>query len=211
MNKSLRKLASVGSNEILTPPLPSENGDLDAWGRNGEVLLGWLRWKNGFFAFESAFHVFPVGLADGIVDLNTWNRPSTWRNMYGGLANGYLFFAEDIFGDQFCLKQDGVGRFDAETGAVTHLCEGLDSWAELVLREFELYTGYRLAHEWQVRNRPLRTNERLVPKMPFITGGRYVTDNLAAVDSLQGMRFRGELAVQIRDLPDGTPIRYKVI
>lgn len=131
------------------------------------------------------------------------------ENTYGGLADGYLFFAEDTFGNQFCLKQDGIGTFEAETGAVTRLSDSLSRWADLILEEFELHTGHRLAHEWQSRNRPLRTGERLLPKMPFITGGDYAVENLAAIDSLQGMRFRGDLAVQVKDLPDGTKIRYK--
>jgi hypothetical protein len=53
--------------------------------------------------------------------------------------------------------------------------------------------------------------ERLAPKMPLVTGGGFEVSNLAAIESLRGMRFRGNLAVQIRDLPDGVKIRYRGI
>jgi len=79
------------------------------------------------------------------------------------------------------------------------------------LRDYELHTGQRLAHAWQSQNRPLKPGERLVPKMPFVTGGEYAIQNLAAIEASRGMRFRGDLAVQIRDLPDGAQIRYSVV
>ena len=50
-----------------------------------------------------------------------------------------------------------------------------------------------------------------MPKMPFVTGGEYAIQNLAAIEASRGMRFRGDLAVQIRDLPDGAQIRYSVV
>jgi len=38
-----------------------------------------------------------------------------------------------------------------------------------------------------------------VPKTPFVTGGEYAIQNFAAIEASRGMRFRGDLAVQIRD------------
>jgi hypothetical protein len=138
----------------------------------------WLSCKNGFYAFESALHVFPIGMKTGIMDLKSWNSPDLWRDAYGNLADRYLFFGEDVFGNQFCLTDDGVGSFEAETCAVTQLARTLHDWAKLLLSEYELHTGYRLAHQWQSRNRALKVGERLAPKMPFVTGGEYVVDNL---------------------------------
>jgi hypothetical protein len=50
-----------------------------------------------------------------------------------------------------------------------------------------------------------------MPKIPFILGGQYTFDNLYAGSPLEGMTFKGDLAMQIRDLPDGTKIRLRVI
>lgn len=170
MTEHLLKLASIGSREILTGPLLAESIKLSGWAC-GEALFEWLSEKNGFYAFESALHIFPLGKKDGVMDLESWNSTEMWRDAYGDLARGYLFFGEDIFGDQFCLKQGGIGRFDAETGQVTHLASGLSEWAVLVLREYEHQTGYPLAHGWQVANRPIEPGERLAPKMPFVWWG----------------------------------------
>jgi hypothetical protein len=47
--------------------------------------------------------------------------------------------------------------------------------------------------------------------MPFVTGGSFAIDNLALIDAAQGMRSRANLAVQIKDLPDGTKIQFEVV
>jgi hypothetical protein len=49
----------------------------------------------------------------------------------------------------------------------------------------------------------------LVPKIPFVLGGEFGVDNVFALEATKGMRLRGELAVQIRDLPNGTKISYR--
>jgi hypothetical protein len=41
-------------------------------------------------------------------------------------------------------------------------------------------------------------------------GGEFAVENLYAADALELMRFRGLLARQIRDLPDGAHVTLKV-
>jgi hypothetical protein len=53
--------------------------------------------------------------------------------------------------------------------------------------------------------------KRLLPKIPFILGGRYESSNLYAVDAVTGMCYRGELWQQLRDLPDGSQVRLKAL
>jgi hypothetical protein len=209
MNGDLLKLAGIGSKEILTVPCPAEDVRLSGF-VCGRELFEWLSEKNGFYAFESALHIFPLGTKDGVMDLESWNSSTLWRDAYGDLANGYLFFGEDTFGNQFCLKPDGIGSFDAETAQVTHLANSLSDWARLVIKEYELHTGYPLAHGWQLANRPLAPGERLLPKMPFVTGGDYTIENLYATDCVEGMRFRGEIAVHIQYIPEGAQVQFKI-
>jgi hypothetical protein len=83
----------------------------------GMELFQMVRSKNGFYAFESALHVFPV-TPDPVSGLEGWNADSLWRSDYQDLTEGLLFFAEDILQDQFCLSRNekNVLRFYAETG-----------------------------------------------------------------------------------------------
>ena len=38
-----------------------------------------------------------------------WNEGDLWRTSYDGLADGFLFFAEDVFGCQFAFDSDRIG------------------------------------------------------------------------------------------------------
>jgi hypothetical protein len=205
---SVRKLLAFAGQPLAVESCSLE---LDSnFGRLGDELSDLLRTVNGFYAFESALHVFPASSTKHTIDLATWNDQALWRDSYRGMADGYLFFAEDVFGGQFAVKDQGVFRFDPETGDAEAMASSIDEWASLILADFEVETGYPLAHEWQARNGAIREGFRLLPKTPFVLGGGYEVENLYALDSAKGMRLRAELAVQIRDLPDGSVIKYSV-
>ncbi len=169
-----------------------------------------LALRNGFFAFESALHVFPNGSGVAGWSLEDWNAGPAWKDAYGGSADGALFFAEDAFGGQFAIKDGAIARFDPETAEYEQMAERLDGWCRVVLDDFDSQTGYPMIAEWQRTHGPIGLRERLVPKTPFVLGGDYLIDNLVALDAAEGMRLRGELARQLKDLPDGTQIVYGV-
>lgn len=56
-----------------------------------------------------------------------------------------------------------------------------------------------------------RLAERLVPKIPFGLAGAFVSANLYVVDAVKVMRFYGDLASQLHDLPDRAQVELKVI
>jgi hypothetical protein len=174
----------------------------------GPELRRMLEHKNGFYAFESALHVFPLSSepVDGST-LAEWNSDSLWRNDYGDLTTGMLFFAENILQDQFCLSASGVLRFKAETGGTMPVADSLESWAEIILRDYDHEIGWTFANRWQAENGPIPPGKRLMPKIPFFLGGSYLTENLWAGDAVEGMRFKADLALQTKSLPDGAQVR----
>ena len=211
MNKASQKLISISSNALAPAEFPRlERFHETAGEKFATDLSVLLSLKNGFFAFESALHVFPSRSGPSGPGLLEWNDTSLWARDYQGMADGYIFFAEDIFGAQFCARQDGIYSFDPETGAVDHLADDIDGWARAILDDYEVLTGHTLSHGWQAQYGALPPNTRLVPKIPFVTGGEYVIENLYVLDSTKAMQLRANLAVQIRDLPDGAPIKWQV-
>jgi hypothetical protein len=202
------QLLAISSAAIISGPVADGLPLAEPFGALGAQLHQLLTRRNGFYAFESALHVFPVGAADGELDLSSWNAPDTWRSEFGDLARGCLFFAEDAFGLQFCLKGSDVCTFDAETGNTERLAGSLEEWVGRLLVDFQFLTGQPLAHDWQVSRGPLAPGYRLGPKIPFALGGGFEVANLNAVDQIELMRSRGSLARQIRDLPDGAKIRF---
>lgn len=165
--------------------------------------------KNGFYAFESALHVLPSGNTAGVMTLEAWNDPDLWRTAYGSHGDGHLFFAEDAFGGQFSIKGDAIFSFDPETADSRKVASSLDSWAETVLADFEVLTGFPLAHEWQTLHGAIPGGMRLIPKVPFVLGGAYAVENLYLGDAVEGMRLRAEIARQIASLPNGTAVEFR--
>lgn len=179
-----------------------------------EELIQLLSMKNGFYAFEASLHVFSWddSMSQGNdLGLQAWNEKALWRDWYRGLTDGLLFFAEDIFGGQFAIRGKEVVSFDPESGDMEVLANSIEDWAAELLLSYPRLTGYPLAHSWQLLNGPISRGKRLLPKIPFILGGKYEVDNLFAVDAVKGMRYRGELWEQLRDLPDGAQVRLKAL
>lgn len=166
--------------------------------------------KNGFFAFSRALRVFPAVPGSCPLSLNGWNEPELWRGHYGALSGGLLFFADDIFGGQFCVKQGKVFAFDPETGDLEWLADDLEGWAAVMLADTDNRTGQPLAVIWQEKLGPLEPRQRLIPTLLFTLGGDFSIDNLTAKDAVTGMRIRGPIAQKLHDLPDGAQIQFEI-
>jgi hypothetical protein len=211
LDSSLEKLLAIAS-QPLGPSfshLPARMADLA--GKHAADLASILHRKNGWLAFESALHLFPVGTDAQGHELEAWNQPAQWRESYGdAIPVRCLFFAQDIFGQQFCLIEEHICRFNPETARFTNVAATLEAWAAWVLSDYRVETGWPLAHAWQVQHGPLALTNRLVPITPFILGGAYAVDNLMAIEAVEAMWFRGSVYQQSRDLPDGTRVRVEV-
>jgi hypothetical protein len=208
MAQYLQKLLSISSDPLADAAGSAEIALLIP--DSGSDLASALALKNGFYAFESALCVFPVARSDAAYDIATWNAPSLWKQDYELFPENCLCFAESIFGEQFCLLDGAVFRFDPETGDFERLCRSIEEWAEAILNDFNSLTGYPLAHAWQVRNGALAPKHRLIARIPFVCGGEFAAENLAAIETAQGMRSRANLARQIRDVPYGGKIEFVI-
>lgn len=208
---SLDKLLSSAS-ASLSEREPEIAGDLRILaGSLADDLLRMLHQRNGFYALERALHVFPSHSNQQEIGLDAWNESALWRSDYRGLADGCLFFAEDVFGGQFCIKDNKVYTFDPETGVLDYLADDIEGWAKVIVSDYEVLTGHPLAHQWQKQNGQLPARKRLLPKIPFVAGGEFALANLYLADAVDGMKFRADIANQIRDLPDGTQIKFNVV
>jgi hypothetical protein len=204
---AVEKLLSISSEPLA--PRPKAPAKILESHPIGPELFHMLECKNGFYAFESALHVFPLTSSVGM-SLEEWNADSLWRDGYRDLAEGLLFFAEDAFQDQFCLSGHGVLRFCAETGAAAFMADSIESWAAEILADYKCQTAWTLANKWHAENGPLATNKRLMPKIPFFLGGEYSIENLWVGDPVEGMRYKADLALQTRELPDGSIVKLNI-
>jgi hypothetical protein len=207
MEQSLRNLIKISGDSVGPTLFPAQTAALrKSWEQVGAELAELLSLTNGFWAYESALLVRPLRNAAAPVGIEEWNDPALWKSSYGGGLSNVLCFAEDAFGVQYCLRNGAVCTFDPETGLFEDVAPTLAGWAELVVQDADFRTGYPLAHDWQTRNGPLHPGKRLLPKVPFVLGGKFEIDNLYECIDVDGMLFRASIANQIRDLPDGAQI-----
>ncbi len=206
---SIAQLLSLASNSLVdAPPLLSPRV-LRLAGDRAEELAALLRERNGFYAFESALHVFPAAEKTGVMDLEQWNSEELWRRGYGTMGDRCLFFAEDLYGFPFALRDGSVFSMDAETGKLTEIAKDLEGWAKLMLAEHPALVGQAIARQWQEMRGPIAAGKRLFPGQLFALGGKFEVANLAEVDAIKAMKLRGSIARQIGHLPKGTKIELK--
>jgi len=210
MAGSIQELTSLGGVPICQEPARFRTNILQFFGDLGRELADLLIETNGFYAFESALHVLPACQEMGVMDLEKWNERDLWIKHYDDMALGTLFFAEGICGDQFGIRGREIVRFEAETGLTEPIASSLGQWASLILKDYNYQTGYPLAHKWRQIHGPIRRGERLVAIRPFVLGGDFEVSNLFALDAVKAMRYHGDFALRIRDVPNGAKIIFEV-
>ncbi|WP_203716112.1 hypothetical protein [Asanoa siamensis] len=179
----------------------------------GDQLARTLGERNGFFAFESALLLRPLGssLRTAALGLTTWNAADTWKTTYHGRSFGDVtFFAEDLFGGQFGITSDAIVSLNPEVGELEHFAGSIDEWATRILDDYDVLTGYPLAHEWQRLHGPLAPGTRLVPRQPFTVGGEFEVANLVAVAEVKAMRIYGGIATTLAGVPDGSEVTFRI-
>jgi len=208
MDHAISTLLSIASEPIGSPVDGAEA--LNQWGILGKELAEILKLKNGFYAYESALLVRPLRNVHAPLGLLEWNAPTLWKGEYIENLSNSFFFAEDVFGGQYCIRENKICTFDPETGLFETMSGSLGAWANDIMADCRYRTGYPLAHDWQMARGVLPAGVRLLPKIPFVCGGKCELENLYPLADAKGMSFRASIANQIRDLPDGSEIIFKI-
>ena len=182
-----------------------------AYPSNAE-LLDMLEKRNGFYAFDDSLHVFPLG-GSHTQELRKWNESEGWKSEYDIDLSDVVFFAEDLFGEQFALRENEatIFRFDPELGELEKHSDNLRAWARTINEDADFETGQSVAQTWQTKTGALAIGKRLMPAVPFCCEeSSYDIESLRLVDAYEMMHFRAQLASQIRTLPDGAPINIEI-
>jgi len=120
------------------------------------------------------------------------------------------FFAEDVFGIQFAVSDEGFGQFDPETAELTPVADTLEGWFEAICGDPDFYTGEPVLGSWTENGRTLEVGHRLIPKKLFTLGGEFVASNVVSKPDVEGMRLRAQFWEATKDIPDGQQVVFRI-
>lgn len=168
-----------------------------------------LELVNGGLFHDHALHLFGACQGPPWHALPAWNAPTTWRDTYGEAAAGLVFFAEDAFGDQFAYRGEHaeVVIFEAEVGRVVPFAPHFVAWLEEMVERPAAILPFEVLAGQRAEGRHHQAGTHLFAWPPLSTVESRTGVSVGHVDALEAMRFRGQLARQVRDLPAGTQVR----
>lgn len=184
-----------------------------AMGAETGLSMLWNKAPGGFYAFGRALLIRPVcPIKENTLPVDRWNAKSLWKYEYKHMNDGLLCFGEDAFGNQFALlNTSSIALFDGETGELIEQWKSAESWCQAIVNRFNELTGSAVMAQWEGTYGEIPEQMRLMPRTPLVLGGLLAIEELVAVKDADLMRFRGHLATQLRDIPDGSTIQLRVL
>jgi hypothetical protein len=165
---------------------------------------------SGSFFFENSLHIFSTNL-NSPLNIQKINEEITSLYDISNISF-FLFWGQDLFGNLFYYEDKGIGFFEIETGEKNLLSSNFSTFDSLLMNDYEYLTGVNYLKDWEFfNNKTLQETDRLCPKIPFIIGGDYAHDNLYEKDFFLNWRFNSDLAKQIKDTPDGSPVQIEIV
>jgi hypothetical protein len=165
--------------------------------------------KNGGFFYGQSLHIYGYSQIHAYHDMESINL--LLQKEYGDITNGLVSFAQDLFGNQFCFDTAGnnIVFLDVETGGKDVIARDFSSWVDALQERLHYFTGINVLEEW-VLNDQLKFDQRLCPKVPFVMGGEFKVNNLYASSFPNSIRAYANIARQVYNLPEGTPVKLNI-
>ncbi len=176
------------------------------------ALQDLLQVQNGGYYRDGLLHVLGAGRPLRQDDLASWNHPDLWKARYRMTElETMLFFAEDVFGNQFGVKlgepEPTVWRFDAEHGEMDEMAPNLSDFLNrLLVKEGPWLLGADLLQAYRESGAPWIPGRHLSSLTPALLGGGTEPENLKPQEPWIHLHLTGQIVAQIRPLPAGVPI-----
>lgn len=186
--------------------------DVEILTRLPKGLAGLLQQLNGFIQFHGGLHVRGACLAPAWHSLrDAWLGENAFHRLYPEVEPADIPFAQDCLGDQFLLREQQVWRLLGETGELEALAVSFREFLEQAQADPVEYLSLAPLLKFQEDGGTLEAGQQLSAYPPFCMDQSAQGVHLAAVPAEERRRFLANLAAQIRDVPDGGSIEFKVV
>jgi hypothetical protein len=160
--------------------------------------------SNGFILHEGAVHVRGASLSPEWHSIRAaWKGEHAFYKLYEGVRPSDIPFAQDLFGDQFLIRDNAVLRLLAETGDVELLTDSIEEFFRRLSVDVEHFLNVGLTQA-------LQPGELLLAYPPFVCRESGLAASLKVVRADGVIRFHADFARQIRDVPDGGQVEFRI-
>jgi hypothetical protein len=173
-------------------------------------LAGLLREINGLVAFGGGLHVRGACLEPAWHSLRAaWRGATSLAERYPGVLVTDVPFAEDALGDQFLLRDGVVYRLAAETGELESLGVELTEFLQRAAEDPVGYLSLEPLVAFERDGGVMEPGQLLSVYPPFCTNASQPR-SIEAIPAGDRLAFLASLGEQLRDLPDGGTISFRV-
>lgn len=164
--------------------------------------------SNGGFFLNSSLQFYSFIKKEDFRNIEFVN--SIFQHSYGKLFSNLYTIAQDVFGNQFVFNKstNSFQFFNIETADAELMGQNFEEFIKKLLSDIDFYSGRDYKEMW---NQDMKPNQRLCPKKPFIIGGEYEVTNFYASEFPKYIEYFSDIAKQLHELPDGTPIKLRII
>jgi hypothetical protein len=174
-------------------------------------LAGLLEQLNGFIQFQGGLHVRGACREPAWHSLrDAWLGEHAFHALYPVVRSEDVPFAEDCMGDQFILRDEQVFRLAADTGELVPLNLGLADFFHSVQADPTEFLSLHPLLQFQRDGGSLAPGQLLGAYPPFCIAPPAGGVHLKAISVDEGRRFLADFAAQIRNVPDGGKIVFKI-
>jgi hypothetical protein len=167
-------------------------------------LMSILIQRNGFILHEGALHVRGASIVPEWHSLRTaWRGPKAFHILYEDVRPSDIPFAQEQLGDQFLIREGKVVRLFAETGETEPLASSLDDFFARLSSDIEGFLNVGLSHK-------MEPGRLLWAFPPFCFEESGAGASLAPLPASEVILLHADLAKQIRDVPDGGEVEFKL-
>lgn len=174
-------------------------------------LASLLKLVNGFIQFGGAIHIRGVSkLPEWHSIRHAWESTDAFHRHYRSVKKTDIPFAQSALGDQYFIRNDVVHQLDAECDEIESLDIDLKTFLEEVQSDPNGVLNLEPLEEFWGHGGLLEPGQLLSVMPPFVLAQADTKYSYRAISALDRLRFLADFAKQIRDLPDGAAISFKV-
>ncbi len=185
--------------------------DVDILDRLPTDLQQLLAQRNGFVAFRGGLHVRGACVEPKWHSLRAaMEGPESFAARFRTIKQDDVPFAQDVFGDQFVLRDGKVLKLDSYADQLEEVAEGVvDFFAKVQADPIELLELGHLT-QFEATGETLRPGELLMEWPPFVVSESRKGVSLRRIPAQERLEFLADIAKQLRGVADGTRVEFKI-